>query len=65
LQQKGNTMNMNTYLSATQVAEFSALLKSFEELKEVIRNSVPLDLSSLTLDPVLLHRSWVNTKAKA
>ena len=56
-------MNMNKYLSATQVAEFSPLLKSFEELKEVIRNSVPLDLSSLTLDPALLHRSWVNPKA--
>ena len=51
-------MDIQKYLSATQVAELDALAKSLEELRNIKMPAAHLDLSSHTIDPALFTRVW-------
>jgi hypothetical protein len=51
-------MNLYKYLSAAQVADLKAFSKAMEEAKNMNVDSVPLDLSSFTLDSALTHHIW-------
>ena len=47
-------MDVSKYVSTEQVAELKAISKVMEQLKTMEPKSIPLDLSSFTVNPALL-----------
>jgi hypothetical protein len=51
-------MDVSKYVSTEQVAELKAISKVMEQLKTMEPKSIPLDLSSFTVNPALLTRAF-------